>query len=207
MSNTCDKPIIALPIVVEGRYDKSSILSMFSANVITTEGFGIFNSAEKQQLIRKIASKSGIILLTDSDGGGRQIRSFLTSILPPEKIFQLYIPRIAGKERRKDRPSKEGVLGVEGVGADVLRSVLSKFVLQEGQNAEYLSAGAGVSAADLFLAGLSGADGSAEKRDKVAGRLSLPPGLGAKAFLAAVNIAVSREELSLAVSEICGKKI
>ena len=115
MSNTCDKPIIALPIVVEGRYDKSAILSMFSANVITTEGFGIFNSAEKQQLIRKIAGKSGIILLTDSDGGGRQIRSFLTSILPPEKIFQLYIPRIAGKERRKDRPSKEGVLGVEGV--------------------------------------------------------------------------------------------
>ena len=66
-------PHIRLPLIVEGRYDKSAVLGMFSATVITTDGFGIFNSKEKQALIRKIA-KDGIIILTDSDAGGKQIR-------------------------------------------------------------------------------------------------------------------------------------
>ena len=199
------KPKIALPIVVEGKYDKAAILGMFSANVITTDGFRLFNSREKQQLIRKIAAKSGIILLTDSDGGGKQIRGFLTSILPPDKIFQLYIPRIAGKEKRKNRPSKEGVLGVEGVGGEVLRSVLDKFVLKDGEP-EYLSFGAGLTPAQLYSAGLSGRDDSQKTRDKVAQLLSLPSGMSAKAFLAAVNISVGREELFEAISSISEKQ-
>ena len=93
-------PKIKLPIIVEGRYDKSAILGMFSATVVTTDGFGVFNSKQKQMLIRKIAG-DGIIILTDSDAGGKQIRSFISSILPKDKIYQLYIPRIEGKEKRK----------------------------------------------------------------------------------------------------------
>ena len=194
-------PVIALPIIVEGRYDKSAILGMFSANVITTDGFGVFNSKEKQQLIRRIAGKRGVILLTDSDGGGKQIRSFLTSILPPDKIYQLYVPRIEGKEKRKKHASKEGILGVEGVGGDVIRSVLSKFVVRDGETYEYLSSGAGLTPAELFSLGLSGGDGSQVARDRVAQRLSLPGGMSSKAFLAAVNIAVSREEFFAAITE------
>ena len=110
------------------------------------------------------------------------------------------MPRIEGKERRKKRASKEGVLGVEGVGGEVLRSVLSKFALKDGEDAEYLSAGAGVTAAELFALGLSGGDGSQIRRDRLCERISLPSGMSAKAFLAAVNIAVSREEFSAAVS-------
>ena len=110
-------PKLKYPIIVEGRYDKSAILGIFSGTVITTEGFGIFNNTEKQSLIRKIAA-DGIILLTDSDGGGVQIRGFLSGILPREKIYQLYIPKIEGKERRKTHRGRAGLLGVEGVGGD-----------------------------------------------------------------------------------------
>ena len=182
-------PRIKLPIVVEGRYDKSAVLSMFSATVITTEGFGIFNSKEKQALIRKI-SGGGIIILTDSDAGGKQIRSFISSIVPKEKIYQLYIPRIEGKERRKKQAGREGVLGVEGVGGDVLRSVLDPFTSDEA-----LMRGAEITPTDMFNLGLSGGAGSSERRDELCAALSLPRGMNAKALLSALNIVSTREEI------------
>ena len=97
-----EKVKISLPIIVEGRYDKSALSGFVDATIITTGGFSIFNDKEKQALIRRIA-KNGIIVLTDSDGGGKQIRKFLASILPTDKIHNLYIPKIEGKESRKRR--------------------------------------------------------------------------------------------------------
>ena len=189
-------PRIRVPIIVEGRYDKAAICSLFSATVITTEGFGIFNSAEKQALIRRV-SGDGIILLTDSDGGGKQIRSFVSGIISPERIYQLYIPRVEGKERRKVHRSKEGVLGVEGIGREVLYKLLSPFVCDDGQP---LPERGDVSSVELYTMGLTGATGSSELRDFVCERLSLPCGMGAKAFLAAVNIISSEDELREIVS-------
>ena len=87
---------ISLPIAVEGKYDKSTLLSIFDTTVITLGGFAVFNSKEKQLLLRRIA-KDGIIVLTDSDGAGKVIRSFLNGIIPKEKIYNLYIPKVAGK--------------------------------------------------------------------------------------------------------------
>jgi len=115
-----EKERIKLPIIVEGRYDKSKISSIFDATVITTGGFAIFNSKEKRALIKKLAERGGIILLTDSDAGGVQIRSYLSGILPKDRIFHLYIPEVEGKERRKRAPSKAGLLGVEGMDAESL---------------------------------------------------------------------------------------
>ena len=127
MQDSRARPRISMPVIVEGRYDKSAILGIFDAAVITTDGFGIFNSKEKRALIKRLAGEGGVIVLTDSDAGGKQIRSFISSVLPKNRIYDLYIPRIKGKERRKSAPSKEGVLGVEGVGADILRKLLMPF--------------------------------------------------------------------------------
>ncbi len=123
-----EKPRIKLPIVVEGRYDKSTLLSMFSATVVTTGGFSVFNSKEKRLLIKRLAEGGGIILLTDPDARGQQIRSFISGILPKDKIFNLYVPKIEGKESRKRSPSKSGLLGVEGMGREVLMRVLDPFI-------------------------------------------------------------------------------
>ena len=95
-----EKKRIKYPIIVEGKYDKNTLLQIFDAHVVTLSGFGIFNSGEKQALLRRLAAR-GIIILTDSDGAGRQIRSFLLGILPPEKVINLHIPRVEGKEKRK----------------------------------------------------------------------------------------------------------
>ena len=180
---------IRYPIVVEGRYDKSAILGMYSATVITTNGFGIFNSKEKQALIRRLA-KDGLILLTDSDGGGKQIRSFITGIVPKEKIYQLYIPKIEGKEKRKRTASAEGTVGVEGVGGEVLRKILDPFCTDAEECCRRE-----ISAAELFVLGLSGGSGSGARRDAVCGEVGLPGGMSTKAFLAAINILLSYEEL------------
>ena len=182
-------PRINMPIIVEGRYDKSAVLGMFSATVITTDGFGVFNSKEKQALIRKISDK-GVIILTDSDAGGKQIRSFISSIIPKEKIYQLYIPRIEGKERRKKQAGREGVLGVEGVGGDVLRKILTPFTTSEERERT-----AEITPVDMFNLGLSGGDGASEKRDLLCEALSLPRGMNAKALLSALNIISTREEI------------
>ncbi len=195
-------PRIRLPLVVEGRYDKSAILSMFSGTVITTSGFGIFNSKEKQALIRKTA-KDGIIILTDSDAGGKQIRSFLSGILPKDKIYQIYIPKIEGKERRKTHSGKEGILGVEGIGADVLKPLLLPFC----EGAEDAMLRPGITKADIYELGLTGADNSSAKRDALCKRLGLPDGMNSKALLEALNILIDLESLKGIVNDIGSDQI
>ena len=64
-------------IVVEGRYDKNTLRQIVNAVVIETEGFGIFNDRQKQKLLRSMAEKRGLIVLTDPDGAGFVIRSFI----------------------------------------------------------------------------------------------------------------------------------
>ena len=118
---------ISKPIIVEGKYDREKILSIANARVITTNGFGVFKDKELTKYIRKLAEKEGIIVLTDSDGAGLVIRNKINSILPKDKVFNIYIPEVKGKEKRKKEPSKQGLLGVDGLDSDWLRNSLSEF--------------------------------------------------------------------------------
>lgn len=42
-------------IVVEGRYDKNTLSQVVDAVIVETSGFGIFNNAQKQKLLRDMA--------------------------------------------------------------------------------------------------------------------------------------------------------
>ena len=190
-----DKLKIALPIIVEGRYDKIKLTSFVDGNIVTTDGFAIFNDKEKLALLRRMA-KDGVILLCDPDGGGAQIRRFLSGALPADKIYHLHIPAIPGKERRKKVGGRAGTLGVEGVDSDLLRSLLAPFA------GEAPPARAGLTKADLYADGLSGGEGSAERRAALCERLSLPKNLTPNAFLAAVNLLCTEEEYRAALSEV-----
>ena len=107
-------------IVVEGRYDKNTLSQVFDAVIVETSGFGLFKDREKLALLRRLAEKRGLVVLTDSDGAGFVIRNYLKSVLPKQGVFHAYIPDVPGKERRKDKPGKEGKLGVEGMRPEVL---------------------------------------------------------------------------------------
>ena len=182
-----EKLRVSLPVIVEGKYDKNTLSQVLDATILTTGGFSVFNSKEKQALLRRLC-KDGAIVLTDSDGGGRQIRAFLSSILPKEAIHPLYIPEIKGKERRKSAPSKSGTLGVEGMDADLLYDLF--LPLSDGVPREK---GEPITKTAFYFLGLTGKDNASERRDALAVSLSLPRGMGAGPLLAAVNLLYSRE--------------
>ena len=182
---------IPFPIIVEGKYDKQKILSVCRANVIATDGFGVFKNRERLCLIKRLAKDTPVIVLTDSDGAGKVIRSHLCSAIPPEKIIQLYIPQIKGKEKRKKVPSAEGTLGVEGMESDLLCDLLSPF--EDKDFAARIQENP-LSKTDLYIDGLTGGADSAKKRDELASRLDLPVGMNAGALLAALKILLTYEE-------------
>ena len=200
-----EKPRISLPIIVEGKYDKNTLSQVFDAHIVTLGGFGVFNSKEKQAFLRRLA-KDGIILLTDSDGGGRQIRSFLLGILPPEKVKNVYIPETKGKEKRKSAPSKAGLLGVEGMTPEVLKKILAPFTVDGGReklNGENSSRE--VTNADFFNDGVAGREGSGELRAALCRALDLPHDLTPKALLEAVNMLVGYTEYKAALARVSGE--
>ncbi len=113
-------------VVVEGRCDKAKLSALIEGTIVETGGFAIFNDRDKMELIRRLAAKRGVIILTDSDGAGFLIRSKLSQCLPPGQVKHAYIPDIYGKERRKAKPSKEGKLGVEGMTPALLENCLRR---------------------------------------------------------------------------------
>ena len=183
------------PVIVEGRYDKIKITSVFDAVVITTDGFGIFKNEEKRDFIKTLAKERGLIVCTDSDGAGKVIRGHLNGLVPPELITNVYIPRIKGKEKRKTRPSAEGLLGVEGVDTETLLHAFMPFVSEKENPGEKITP------ADLYELGLCGKQNSASLREKISDRLGLPP-LSSKAFCEAVNFLYSKERVEKELEKI-----
>ncbi len=186
-------------IVVEGKYDKIKLSSVIEGVIIETEGFGIFKDKEKQKLLRKLAELKGLVILTDSDSAGFVIRSFISSIIPNEYITNAYIPDITGKEKRKDAPSKEGKLGVEGVDAQVVINALSQAgvfcSVTEEKNTRIVTKG------DLFDDGLSGTNESKQKRLKLLKYLDLPERLSTNAMLKIINSYMTFEDYKDAVNK------
>ena len=180
-------------VIVEGRYDKIKLGSIVDAPIIETNGFRVFSDREKQSLIRQIAEKRGILVLTDSDSAGFVIRNFRKGVVPKEQIKHCYIPQIEGKERRKPQKSKEGLLGVEGVTDEVIISAIRKSgatVLGEPEKPTR-----GITKADLFSLGLTGGENSAKKRQELLKKLDMPSYLSTNALLTALNSLYSFEEL------------
>ena len=182
---------IPYPIIVEGKYDRLRLIEICSANIITTDGFEIFKKSERLALLRELSSRTPIILLTDSDGAGKLIRSHISSAIPKERLIQLYIPKIMGKEKRKDTPSAEGTLGVEGMEFELLYKLLAPF---EDEKAYLSQTQNPLSKTDFYIDGLSGGENSSQKRAELAKKLNLPCDMTANSLLAALKILITYEE-------------
>ena len=180
-------------IVVEGRYDKNTLSQVVDAVIIETSGFGIFNDAQKQKLLRTMAQARGLVVLTDSDGAGFVIRNYIKGCVDPKLVKHAYIPDIYGKERRKSAPSREGKLGVEGMKPQVLLDALIRagVTFDDEENKKTAPR---ISKADMYARGLSGREGSAEKRARLIKQLGLPERLTADGLLDVLNATMSREE-------------
>ena len=198
-----EKIIFPLPVVVEGKYDKMKLSQVISAHIITTDGFGIFKKKERLSLIKRLG-ENGIVLLCDSDGAGGVIRRHIMSAVPKDKIYNLYIPKIEGKERRKREPSKEGTLGVEGMDEDCLyhlfKDLAGRLSYEDGEAIrENLRQ---ITKADFFEDGLTGARNSGARRDALGALYGLPGGMSAPALLGALNILTDYDGYKKSVEKI-----
>ena len=178
-------------VIVEGKYDKIKLSSVVDAVIITTNGFSVIKDKEKLEIIRFFAKNKGIIILTDSDSAGFKIRNFLKGAISDGKITNVYIPDIFGKEKRKAAPSKEGKIGVEGIDTQILLEAFRKAgVISNEADSEREP----VTKLDLFEAGLSGGNNSAEKRSELLKYLGMPELMTTNAMLEIINTMMSRDE-------------
>ena len=186
-------------IIVEGKYDKIKLSGIIDAPIIQTDGFGIFKDKELQCLIRNLAEKRGILVLTDSDSAGFMIRSFIGSTVDTKNIVHAYIPDIFGKESRKTEPSKEGKLGVEGVSEDIIMKALANagVLCETAEEPERP-----ITKLDLYELGFTGGRDSAKKRAALLKYYSFPARLSANALVKVLNSITTYEQFLEDVKEI-----
>lgn len=193
------------PVVVEGKYDQIKLSRLVEALIIPTGGFRIFRDREKLSYLRALAQKKGLIILTDSDAAGFKIRAYLKGAVSPEKLVQVYTPDVFGKERRKPSPSKEGKLGVEGMEDRLLLDAFIRAGVVIGMDGSPPQEEP-LRQADLFSWGLSGAQGSAQRRRRLQRLLGLPAQMSSGALLQYLNYSCTREELWQALRQLDGQE-
>ncbi len=187
-------------VIVEGKYDKIKLSGIIDTVIIETDGFGIFKDKEKQKLIRFLAEKKGIIILTDSDSAGFKIRSFIQNITKCENVKNVFIPDIYGKEKRKTEVSKEGKLGVEGIDTKIIIDALEKagVFCDETPKKQIRE----ITHTDFFEDCVSGGENSSVIRKALAKELDLPERISSSSLLKLVNSYMTYEEYKDAIERV-----
>lgn len=188
-------------IIVEGRYDKNTILQCVDCTVIETSGFGLFNNKEKAALLKRLAETRGIIVFTDSDSAGFLIRNHIKGIVT-SGVKHAYIPDIYGREKRKSSPSKEGKLGVEGMSPDIIINALRKAGATFIGESSVEAAKEPISKTDFFDLGLTGQADSKQRRASLLKKLSLPERMTTNSLLEVVNILYGKAEFFTICQEL-----
>ncbi len=185
MISKTGRPRIDKAVIVEGKYDKIKLDSIFDATVIQTDGFRIFRDRQKVSLIRFYAEKTGIIVATDSDAAGFMIRNKLKGIADPDRITQVYLPSRKGREKRKHSPSAEGLLGLEGLSREEIISAFEKAGAIDNDTRPRRH----VTRQQLYDDGLYGAADSAGKRERLLALMGLPKYLNVNGLIDVLDAA------------------
>lgn len=187
-------------IVVEGRYDKNTLLQVVDATILETNGFGIFNDKKRLDLLRTVAEKNGLIVFTDADGAGLVIRNYLKGVIPSEFLKHAYTPDVMGKERRKTTPGKEGKLGVEGMKPEIILEALRRAGATFDENEHHESNS--ITKQDLVELGLSGGPDASKKRLLLLNKLGFPSNMSTNSMLQALKTLYSVQELKQIVDTL-----
>ena len=189
-------------LLVEGKYDAARLHNLVEGMVLTTDGFRVMKDRALQTMLKQLAKKQGLIILTDSDAAGFKIRHFVTGLVGPEYVLQAYIPALPGKEARKEAPGKEGLLGVEGVPDALILQGLEQALKSRSQVYSSVNTATAITYTDLYEWGISGTANSAERRRKLLRQLGLPPRLSKKELLQVLTVLYTRESLSRQIEQL-----
>ena len=193
-----EKIKVTQAVIVEGKYDKIKLADVIDAFIVETNGFGLYKDKAKMQFIKKLAEEQGIIVLTDSDHAGFMIRHYIASGVPKDRITHVYIPDVYGKEKRKDTPSKEGKIGVEGMSKDVLLTAFEK----AGVTCEVFDNPSPITSYDLFAAGVAGTPNAKAQKKKLLQALDLPEFLSSSSLISYLNGQMTKDEFYNIVENI-----
>jgi len=164
-------------IIVEGRDDESAVLAAIDANIICTHGYGI--RKETLDLIKKAYDTTGIIIFTDPDHAGEEIRKRLTGLFPSAK--QAYLTR--------DDAEKKGDIGIENANPKAISKALEKAHAISAQSSDEFTMD------DMFELGLCGLDDSAKRREELGKKLGIG-NANAKTFLKRLNfMGITKEDI------------
>lgn len=189
-------------IIVEGIYDKIKLSGFVESPVFAVGGFSVFNDKGVKETIKTFAKKTGIVILTDSDSAGLKIRAFIKQIAKDGTVFDAYVPEIYGKERRKAVGGKEGLLGVEGMDAEVIIEAIKRSgATVSGEKTEKKMT-IPVTKADFYALGLSGGENSRNLRKKLLSELNLPTKMSANMLISVIDRLLDRDELYALVEKI-----
>ncbi len=185
-------------LIVEGKYDAAKLSNIVDTVILTTNGFSIYKDDEKKELIKTLGKKRGIVILTDSDAAGFQIRHYIENIANGIAVKHAYIPEVAGKEKRKAIPSKEGTLGVEGVADEMI----IKAIMQSGATTQAPKLKTDpITYTDLYELGLSGTAQSGLYRRTLLQHLGLPQKISKKGLVSVLNNLYTKEKLFALATE------
>ncbi len=155
-------------IVVEGRDDQAAVKRAIDAQTIATHGFGI--SRDTWELIEKAYKEKGIIIFTDPDFAGEEIRRRIKERCPEAK--EAFLDRKAA--------TKAGDIGIENASpGDILEALEKAQCTKTTLEILYTQD-------DLRKYGLSGGPGSKDRRIRLGKVLGIGYGNGA-AFLNKLN--------------------
>lgn len=186
-----EKIKLSQAVIVEGKYDKLKLSNILDAFIIETNGFAVFKDKKRLSFIKKLARDRGIIVITDSDHAGFMIRNYISSGIPKDRIINVYIPDVYGKEKRKATPSKEGKIGVEGMTKDVILSALDR----AGVTSNVVENPDPVTNFDLYELGLSGTPNAKQNKKRLLKQLDLPEFLSTNSLISCINNMMTKEEL------------
>ncbi|MCL1982048.1 MAG: ribonuclease M5 [Clostridiales bacterium] len=168
-------------LVVEGMSDTAAVKRAVDAQTIETHGYGI--KQETWDLIETAYLKKGIIIFTDPDYSGEQIRKKLTERFPKAKQAHL----------AREDAEKGGDVGVENASAQEIAAAVERARASYEENSEVFTH------KDIQSCGLAGSSGASARRAKIGKSLGIGYG-NAAAFLSKLNkYGVTREEFDEAV--------
>ena len=179
-------------VIVEGRDDVCAAERALDALIIPTHGFGI--TAQTWKLIDKAAKEKGLIILTDPDHAGQQIR---------RKISEKYPDSVHAYLAREDA-ERAGDIGVENASPEVIKTAVQK-ALENESKAAVFSDDISREYADMKVLrdlGLAGTSGASEKRAKVSGLLGIGYGNANAMIKKLRGFGIDKDELREAVKEI-----
>jgi len=178
-----EKIKLSQAILVEGKYDAIRLDSLFDALILPIHGFQIYKDHQMRVMLQRVAEQRGLVIATDSDAAGVQIRAYVKKFIPASQLWHVVIPSVPGKERRKGAPSKEGKLGVEGMETQALLAAFAQVIDAQEDHPPPIY----VTKMELYRDGFSGTPGCNERFGRLLRKLELPELMSVNVFCSCVT--------------------